>query len=65
MWNEFIKQFLTLGGYENVLNGLWITIQIAVFGLLIGVVIGTLIAVVRVMPNIAARVLSAASGICA
>jgi len=51
MWNEFIKQFLTLKGYENVLNGLWITIQIAVFGLLIGIVIGTLIAVVRVMPK--------------
>ena len=51
MWNEFIKQFLTLKGYENVLNGLWITLQIAVFGLLIGIVIGTLLAVVRVMPK--------------
>ena len=51
MWNEFVKQFWTLQGYENVLNGLWITIQIAVGGLLIGIVIGTLIAVVRVMPK--------------
>lgn len=51
MWNEFIRQFITLKGYENVLNGLWITLQIAVFGLLIGIVIGTLIAVVRVMPK--------------
>ena len=51
MWNEFIKQFITLNGYENVLNGIWVTLQIAVFGLLIGVVIGTLIAVVRVMPK--------------
>ncbi len=51
MWKEFIKQFITLKGYENVLNGMWITLQIAVIGLLIGIVIGTLIAVVRVMPK--------------
>ena len=51
MWNEFIKQFFTLKGYENVLNGLWVTVQIAVGGLLIGILIGTLIAVVRVMPK--------------
>ena len=53
MWNEFIKQFITLKGYENVLNGLWITVQIAVGGLLIGILIGTIIAVVRVMPKYA------------
>ena len=51
MWNEFIKQFITLKGYENVLNGVWATVQIAVFGLLIGIVVGTLTAVVRVMPK--------------
>ena len=51
MWNEFIKQFITNKGYEPVLNGLWATLQIAVLGLLIGIVIGTLIAVVRVMPK--------------
>ncbi len=51
MWNEFIKQFITLRGYENVLKGLWATLQIAVLGLLIGIVIGTLIAIVRVMPK--------------
>lgn len=51
MWNEFVRQFITLKGYENVLNGLWATVQIAVFGLMIGILIGTLIAVVRVMPK--------------
>ena len=51
LWNEFVKQFITLRGYENVLKGLWATLQIAVIGLLIGIVIGTIIAVVRVMPK--------------
>ena len=51
MWNEFIRQFITLKGYENVLNGVWVTLRIAVFGLLIGIAIGTVIAVVRVMPK--------------
>lgn len=51
MWNEFVRQFVTLGGYENVLKGLWATLQIAVVGLLIGILVGTLIAVVRVMPK--------------
>ncbi len=51
MWNEFVKQFITLKGYENVLKGLSATLQIAVVGLLIGIAIGTLIAVVRVMPK--------------
>ncbi len=51
MWNEFVKQFITLKGYENVLKGLWATVQIAVIGLLIGIIIGTLIAIVRVMPK--------------
>ena len=51
MWNEFVRQFITLRGYENVLKGLWATLQIAVLGLCIGVAIGTLIAIVRVMPK--------------
>jgi len=49
--SEFIKQFITNKGYESVLRGLLITVEIAVFGLLIGIVIGTLIGVVRVMPK--------------
>ena len=51
MWNEFVKQFITLKGYESVLKGLWATLQIAILGLFIGIVIGTLIAIVKVMPK--------------
>ncbi len=51
MWQEFVKQFITRKGYINVLKGLGITVEIAVLGLLIGIVIGTLIAIVRVMPK--------------
>jgi len=51
MWQEFVKQFITRKGYEDVIKGLGITVEIAVFGLLIGIVIGTIIAVVRVMPK--------------
>lgn len=49
--NEFIKQFITNGGYKNVLNGLLATVEIAVIGLIIGIVVGTLIGIVRVMPK--------------
>ena len=51
MWQEFVKQFITRQGYINVLNGLLVTAEIAVIGLFIGIVIGTLIAIVRVMPK--------------
>lgn len=49
--NEFIRQFITNKGYISVLDGLAATIKIAVFGLIIGIFIGTLIGVVRVMPK--------------
>ena len=51
LWNEFIRQFITHKGYESVLDGLLITIEIAIFGLILGVVIGTAIGIVRVMPK--------------
>ncbi len=50
-WKLFYKQFITKGGYHTVLSGLSTTIQIAVLGLLIGIVIGTVIAVIEVMPK--------------
>ncbi len=50
-WNIFYSQFITKGGYKTVLQGLWTTIEIAVLGLIIGIVLGTLIALVKVMPK--------------
>lgn len=51
-WEAFWRLFYINGGYKRVLTeGLANTLLIAVSGLLIGVVIGTLIAAVRVMPK--------------
>ncbi len=50
-WNSFYRQFVTYSGYKSVLNGLLTTVEIAILGLAIGIVIGTLIAVVKVMPK--------------
>lgn len=47
----FLESFLEGGGYRNVLTGLQNTMTIAICGLLIGIVIGTLIAAVRVIPK--------------
>lgn len=47
----FFNEFITRKAYITVLDGLKTTVEIAVFGLLIGVVIGTLIAVTRVLPK--------------
>lgn len=50
-WDVFYKQFITKGGYKTALSGLLATVEIAVLGLLIGAVLGTLIALVKVMPK--------------
>ena len=57
------KYFIDYGGYEDLLAGLTATIEIAVFGLIIGIVVGTLIAVVKIIPqnNIVVKILN---GIC-
>lgn len=50
-WNKFLEIFFEQNGYVKVLDGLQNTLLIAITGLLIGIVIGTLIATVRVMPK--------------
>ncbi len=47
----FLETFIEHGGYHKMLEGLQNTLIIAVVGLIIGSVIGTLIAAVRVMPK--------------
>lgn len=48
---RFVRIFIDEGGYHQVLRGLKNTMLIAAFGLAIGILLGTLIAAVRVMPR--------------
>lgn len=50
-WEIFINEFIEKEGYRTFLVGLQNTAIIAVFGLAIGIVIGTMIAVVKVVPQ--------------
>ena len=50
-WSVFWDKITSPGVYSEVLKGLGNTVYIAVLGLIIGIVIGTLIAVVRVVPK--------------
>lgn len=49
--SKFLEAFIDNGGYHNLLIGFKNTMMIAVYGLIIGIVIGTLIATVKVMPK--------------
>ena len=49
-WDVFYNTFVNHNGYKEVLGGLQNTLIIAVLGLLIGIVIGTVIAAVKVIP---------------
>ena len=48
---KFIEIFIDNNGYVKVVEGLKNTVIIAIAGLIIGIVIGTLIATVRVIPK--------------
>lgn len=47
-WNIFVRSFVTNEGYKNVLLGFKNTAYIALFGFLIGILIGTVIAIIKV-----------------
>lgn len=47
-WEAFYEQFVSYGAYKNVLLGLRNTLIIALCGLLIGIIIGTVVACVQV-----------------
>lgn len=46
-WSKFVKSFIENKGYERVLSGLGVTLKIALFGFIIGVVLGIIIAVIK------------------
>ena len=48
MWESFYEQFITYDGYKLVLQGLQNTMIIALVGLVIGIFLGTLVAVIHV-----------------
>ena len=50
-WNNFYEQLILKGGYKTALQGLLATIEIAIAGLVIGIILGTLIALCKVMPK--------------
>lgn len=49
-WEIFYREFVTYEGYETVLEGLLATVIIAVCGLLIGFVVGCILAVLKIIP---------------
>ena len=51
MWNTFISKFIVEEGYKLTILGLTNTALIAVFGLLIGFLLGSVIAVVKLIPT--------------
>lgn len=59
-WEVFYEKFITYDGWETVVDGLIATLEISVFGLIIGILLGTLIAAAKVMPktNIFIKLLS-------
>ena len=51
MWDVFYRHMITNEGYKDVLEGLGNTALIAVLGLLIGMVVGCLLATVQILPK--------------
>ena len=50
-FDKFMEIFIKYKGYVKVLEGLKNTLIIAVLGLIIGIILGTLIATARVIPQ--------------
>ena len=49
-WDVFVRYFVDEGGYMIIFRGLFATLLIAIFGLLFGFIIGSIIAVIKVTP---------------
>lgn len=50
-WQIFIRAFIDKQGYKLFLQGLATTLQIAVFGLIIGMIIGSILAIFKLLPG--------------
>lgn len=50
-WQIFVEQFVVREGYKLVLTGLLNTVIIAVFGLIFGFFIGSIVAVIKAIPS--------------
>ena len=66
IWQIFVRQFVALEGYKLVLEGLLNTLIIAVFGLIIGFLIGSLVAVIKTInakKNVFVKILNGIAGV--
>ena len=50
-WDIFVREIIDREGYKMVLQGLSVTLQIAVFGFLIGLIFGSLLAIFKLLPS--------------
>ena len=50
-WEFFVKTLIEKNGYVQVIEGLRNTLIIAIVGLVIGIIIGTLLAIVKIVPQ--------------
>lgn len=51
LWNSFTLQMFKLNGYKTVLEGLQNTLIIAIGGFVIGLVLGTILAIMQLLPD--------------
>lgn len=51
LWNKFVYQVFTLGGYKTILDGLFNTLVITFGGFAIGLVLGAVLAIAQLLPT--------------
>lgn len=51
LWDSFYTQVFKLDGYKTILEGLTNTLIIAIVGFIIGIIVGSLIAIMQLLPD--------------